>query len=228
MLCYFCRDLRGLRISMLRSCCYLGTKERCSRASFPRMGPISLHLDSTDSSVSTALPFGSMRHSVVAVKNWKQPEKNQNSQTCQIRFCVSSSVDQSRILFEDLWDVYGECENFHVMKGHSGAVMDLHFSTDAEWVCLSSWALTISGIFPPPVRVSVVLTGYTGRNFRRMYTASTDKTIGVWDMTTGEKIKKLKGAYVSFRMKWTASEVSKQWIQICWMRYAQNCRSSWR
>ena len=34
--------------------------------------------------------------------------------------------------FVDLWDVYGECENFHVMKGHSGAVMELKFSTDAE------------------------------------------------------------------------------------------------
>ena len=35
--------------------------------------------------------------------------------------------------------------------------------------------------------------------FRRMYTASTDKTIGVWDMTTGEKIKKLKGKIHGYR-----------------------------
>ena len=34
---------------------------------------------------------------------------------------------------------------------------------------------------------------------RRMYTASTDKTIGVWDMTTGEKIKKLKGKIHDYR-----------------------------
>ena len=32
-----------------------------------------------------------------------------------------------------------------------------------------------------------------------MYTASTDKTIGVWDMTTGEKIKKLKGKMHGYR-----------------------------
>lgn len=29
-----------------------------------------------------------------------------------------------------LWNVYGECENIAVMTGHTGAVMDLHFSTD--------------------------------------------------------------------------------------------------
>lgn len=31
-----------------------------------------------------------------------------------------------------LWNVYGECENFSTLKGHAGAIMDLHFSTDGR------------------------------------------------------------------------------------------------
>ena len=50
-----------------------------------------------------------------------------------------------------LWNVYGDCENFAVIKGHSGAVMDINFNTDA----------------------SIIVS------------ASTDKTVRVWDMETG-------------------------------------------
>lgn len=55
--------------------------------------------------------------------------------------------------------MYGECENFGVLSGHTGAVMDLQFSTDGDTI----------------------------------YTASTDKTICLWDIRTGARIKKLKG-----------------------------------
>ena len=33
-----------------------------------------------------------------------------------------------------LWNTYGDCDNIAVMKGHSGAVMDLHFNTDGRSV----------------------------------------------------------------------------------------------
>lgn len=33
-----------------------------------------------------------------------------------------------------LWNVYGECENFATLKGHSGAVMELHYNTDGRFV----------------------------------------------------------------------------------------------
>lgn len=36
------------------------------------------------------------------------------------------------MLFLVLWNVYGECENFSTLKGHAGAIMDLHFSTDGR------------------------------------------------------------------------------------------------
>ncbi len=34
----------------------------------------------------------------------------------------------------DLWNVYGDCENYTVMKGHSGAIMELHYSMDGRYV----------------------------------------------------------------------------------------------
>lgn len=58
-----------------------------------------------------------------------------------------------------IWNVYGECENISVLTGHSGAIMELHFSPDGN----------------------------------HLYTASTDMTLGLWDITAGTRIKKLKG-----------------------------------
>ena len=37
--------------------------------------------------------------------------------------CIPNSV---------LWNVYGDCENYAVMKGHTGAIMELHFSADGR------------------------------------------------------------------------------------------------
>lgn len=45
------------------------------------------------------------------------------------------------------------------MTGHSGAIMELHFSTDGS----------------------------------SLYTASTDHTVGLWDIETGTRVKRLKG-----------------------------------
>lgn len=45
------------------------------------------------------------------------------------------------------------------MSGHSGAIMELHFSPDGN----------------------------------HLYTASTDMTLGLWDIVAGTRIKKLKG-----------------------------------
>ena len=36
------------------------------------------------------------------------------------------------LYFVDLWNVYGECNNFAVLKGHSGAILDLHYTYDGE------------------------------------------------------------------------------------------------
>lgn len=58
-----------------------------------------------------------------------------------------------------LWRTYGECENYASLSGHKGAILDLHFSTDGDY----------------------------------MFTASTVKSVMMWDSHTGAKIKKYKG-----------------------------------
>eukprot|EP00096_Caligus_rogercresseyi_P008873 TRINITY_DN2888_c0_g1_i1.p1 TRINITY_DN2888_c0_g1~~TRINITY_DN2888_c0_g1_i1.p1 ORF type:complete len:353 (+),score=90.06 TRINITY_DN2888_c0_g1_i1:45-1103(+) len=58
-----------------------------------------------------------------------------------------------------LWKVYGECENYGMITGHTGAILDLHFSGDGS----------------------------------TLYTGSTDKTVGVFDSDSGQRIKRLKG-----------------------------------
>ncbi|KAF9582614.1 hypothetical protein BGW38_010968 [Lunasporangiospora selenospora] len=58
-----------------------------------------------------------------------------------------------------LWNTYGDCTNYGVIKGHSGTILELQWSRDGSMI----------------------------------FTASTDKTCGVFDVETGERIKKFKG-----------------------------------
>ena len=55
-------------------------------------------------------------------------------------------------------DVYNECKNFTVFKGHTNAILELHWSTDGS----------------------------------RIYTASADKSLGVWEVETGKSLKKFQ------------------------------------
>lgn len=32
-----------------------------------------------------------------------------------------------------MWNVYGDCENYATLKGHTGAVMELHYNTDGRY-----------------------------------------------------------------------------------------------
>ncbi|EGC34957.1 hypothetical protein DICPUDRAFT_152778 [Dictyostelium purpureum] len=57
-----------------------------------------------------------------------------------------------------LWNVYGECINYSVLKGHKGTILELHWSTDSN----------------------------------EIYSACTDKSIGVWDANKGELIKRIR------------------------------------
>ncbi|KAF8942886.1 U5 small nuclear ribonucleoprotein, partial [Haplosporangium bisporale] len=58
-----------------------------------------------------------------------------------------------------LWNTYGDCDNFGVIKGHIGTILELHWSRDGSMI----------------------------------FTASADKTCGVFDVQTGERIKRFKG-----------------------------------
>ncbi|KAG0344283.1 hypothetical protein BG004_004596 [Podila humilis] len=58
-----------------------------------------------------------------------------------------------------LWNTYGDCTNYGIIKGHIGAILELHWSRDGSMI----------------------------------FTASADKTCGVYDVETGERIKRFKG-----------------------------------
>lgn len=58
-----------------------------------------------------------------------------------------------------LWDVYGDCPNYAMLSGHTGAVLQIRWSRDGTL----------------------------------LFSASTDRTGGVWDTFTGQRVKKLRG-----------------------------------
>lgn len=72
---------------------------------------------------------------------------------------VIRALKKSNYEFLVLWNVYGECENISMMSGHTGAIMEMHFTPDGS----------------------------------NLFTASTDHTLGLWDIVTGQRIKKFKG-----------------------------------
>ena len=73
-----------------------------------------------------------------------------------------ASGSRDRTVF--LWHVYGETDNYGVLRGHKNAVLD---------VCWGS--------------------GAASGGAARIYTASADKTLGVWDSESGARLKVLSG-----------------------------------
>ncbi|KAJ2961217.1 hypothetical protein NQZ79_g3531 [Umbelopsis isabellina] len=68
---------------------------------------------------------------------------------------ASGSFDRQILL----WNTYGDCVNYGMMKGHTNAILELHWAKDAK----------------------------------QIYTCSADQTLGIWDVETGERVRKWKG-----------------------------------
>lgn len=49
-------------------------------------------------------------------------------------FQFSGKILRLDPLISVLWNVYGDCDNYATLKGHSGAVMELHYNTDGRLV----------------------------------------------------------------------------------------------
>lgn len=49
-------------------------------------------------------------------------------------FLLCSNDHRTPVFLTVLWNVYGDCDNYATLKGHSGAVMELHYNTDGRWV----------------------------------------------------------------------------------------------
>ncbi|KAG1464821.1 hypothetical protein G6F46_003050 [Rhizopus delemar] len=58
-----------------------------------------------------------------------------------------------------LWNTYGEVKNYGIIKGHTNAVMEIHWSRDSK----------------------------------QIFSCSADKSVGIFDVKTGERVRKWKG-----------------------------------
>jgi Prp8 binding protein len=89
-----------------------------------------------------------------------------------------------------LWRTYGDCENYGVLNGHKGAVLDLQWSRDSEIVYsasadmhLASWDLTSGTRIRRYVGHEEVINSMdiSRRGEEMLISGSDDSTIGIWD-----------------------------------------------
>ncbi|KAI9797211.1 MAG: hypothetical protein M1833_005620 [Piccolia ochrophora] len=101
-------------------------------------------------------------------------------------YIASGSMDRSIML----WRTYGACDNYGVLTGHKGAVLDLHWSRDSRVIfsasadmMLASWDLE-SGtrIRRHPGHEEVInCLDVSRRGEELLVSGSDDGSIGIWD-----------------------------------------------
>ncbi|KAK5994902.1 Pre-mRNA-splicing factor cwf17 [Cladobotryum mycophilum] len=102
---------------------------------------------------------------------------------------ASGSMDRTIML----WRTYGDCENYGILNGHKGAILDLQWSRDSEILYsasadmhLASWDLTSGTRIRRYVGHEEVINALdtTKRGEEILLSASDDSTIGIWDPRT--------------------------------------------
>ncbi|OAA66643.1 WD40/YVTN repeat-like-containing domain protein [Niveomyces insectorum RCEF 264] len=102
---------------------------------------------------------------------------------------ASGSMDRSILL----WRTYGDCENYGVLTGHRGAVLDLQWSRDSDIVFsasadahLASWDLTSGQRIRRYVGHEEIVNALdiSKRGEEVLYSASDDGSLGIWDPRT--------------------------------------------
>jgi Prp8 binding protein len=92
-----------------------------------------------------------------------------------------------------LWRTYGDCENYGVLNGHKGAILDLQWSRDSEILYsasadmhLASWDLTSGTRIRRYVGHEEVINtmDISRRGEELLISGSDDSTIGIWDPRT--------------------------------------------
>lgn len=92
-----------------------------------------------------------------------------------------------------LWRTYGDCENYGVLTGHRGAILDLQWSRDSEILFsasadmhLASWDLTSGQRIRRYVGHEEVINtlDISRRGEETLISGSDDGTIGIWDPRT--------------------------------------------
>ena len=92
---------------------------------------------------------------------------------------VLASCSNDKHLF--LWNVYGECDNYMVLKGAQQAT---------RHVAVSAWCQTLTTI-PCTGHKNAVLDVHWTNDGEKLLSASPDKTVRVWDTATGTQTKKM-------------------------------------
>ncbi|KAK3489975.1 WD40-repeat-containing domain protein [Neurospora crassa] len=102
---------------------------------------------------------------------------------------ASGSMDRTIML----WRTYGDCENYGVLNGHKGAILDLQWSRDSEILFsasadmhLASWDLTSGTRIRRYVGHEEVVNSLdiSRRGEDLLISGSDDGTIGIWDPRT--------------------------------------------
>ncbi|EON99457.1 putative wd repeat-containing protein [Phaeoacremonium minimum UCRPA7] len=92
-----------------------------------------------------------------------------------------------------LWRTYGDCENYGILTGHKGAILDLQWSRDSEIVFsasadmhLASWDLTSGQRIRRYIGHEEVINSLdiSKRGEELLISGSDDGTIGIWDPRT--------------------------------------------
>lgn len=92
-----------------------------------------------------------------------------------------------------LWRTYGDCENYGLLTGHRGAILDLQWSRDSEILFsasadthLASWDLTSGQRIRRYVGHEEVINSLdiSKRGEETLISGSDDGTIGIWDPRT--------------------------------------------
>lgn len=123
-------------------------------------------------------------------------------------YIASGSMDRTIML----WRTYGDCENYGVMKGHKGAVVDLHWSRDSSTIytasadtTLASWDLT-TGLrerrFIGHEEV-VNSTDVSRRGMETLVSGSDDCYIGFWDTRTKYAAAQLETQFPVTAVAWS-------------------------
>ena len=92
-----------------------------------------------------------------------------------------------------LWRTYGDCENYGILNGHKGAILDLQWSRDSEILFtasadmhLASWDLTSGTRIRRHVGHEEIINtmDISRRGEELLISGSDDGTIGIWDPRT--------------------------------------------
>ena len=92
-----------------------------------------------------------------------------------------------------LWRTYGDCENYGVLSGHRGAILDLQWSRDSDILFsasadmhLASWDLTSGERIRRYVGHEEIINSMdiSKRGEELLISGSDDGTIGIWDPRT--------------------------------------------